>query len=129
MKVPGKKTELEARLKELKDIQSKGSISLQEEKLLIKQISDLERSLPFAGPLEELDEQSKEVREQLKTAKGKSNLKFEALKQLREECKDVQEKIDKMREVLFRNRCSGVLTFYFRNTKRERKKLPPPLIR
>ena len=104
MKVPGKKTELEARLKELKDVQSKGSISLQEEKLLIKQISDLERSLPFAGPLEELDEQSKEVREQLKVAKTKSNLKFEALKQLREECKDVQEKIDKMREVLIRNR-------------------------
>lgn len=98
MKVPGKKTELEARLKELKNTQSKGDISLAEEKLLIKQISDLERSLPFAGPLEELDEQSKEVREQLKTAKSKSNVKFESLKLLREECKDVQEKIDKLRE-------------------------------
>ena len=98
MKVPGKKTELEAKLKELKNTQSKGDISLAEEKLLIKQIADLERSLPYAGPLEELDEQSKEVREQLKAAKAKSNLKFEALRLLREECKDVQEKIDKLRE-------------------------------
>ncbi len=98
MKIPGKKTDLEERLRELKNTQSKGDISLQEEKQLIKQIADLERSLPFAGPLEELDEQSKEVREQLKSAKARSNVKFESLRLLREECKDIQEKIDKLRE-------------------------------
>lgn len=98
MKVAGKKSELEARLKELKDQQSKGSITLQEEKKLIREISDLERSLPLAGPLEELDEQSKEVKELLRASKAKANLKFSAVKLLRDECKDIQDKIDKTRE-------------------------------
>jgi hypothetical protein len=98
MKIPGKKTDLEAQLKELKGLQSKGSITMQEEKRLIKEISDLERSLPFAGPLEELEEQSKSVKEQYKILRSKAAQKFETVKLLREECKDIQDKIDKQRE-------------------------------
>jgi predicted phage tail protein len=52
----------------------------------------------FHSPLEELEEQSKEVKDLLKTSKAKTSVKFEALKLLREECKDIQDKIDKIRE-------------------------------
>ena len=83
----------------MKNLQSKGSISLQEEKRVIKEISDIEKSLPFAGPLEELEEQSKDVKELLKTAKQKVGQKSEVSKRLRDECRVIQEKIDKMREV------------------------------
>jgi len=85
MKVPGNKKDLNARLTELKGIQSKGSISMQEEKAIIREIADLEKSLPFSGPLEELEEQSKEVRELLKTAKVKVGQRSEVSKRLKEE--------------------------------------------
>ena len=83
----------------MKGLQSRGNISLQEEKRIIKDISDIEKSLPFAGPLEELEEQSKDVKELLKAAKQKVGGKSEISKRLRDECKVIQEKIDKMREV------------------------------
>jgi uncharacterized coiled-coil DUF342 family protein len=98
MKIPGTKKVLMAQLEELRNLQSKGSISLAEEKKVIKEISDLEKSLPFAGPLEELEEQSKDVKELLKAAKQKVGGKSEISKRLRDECKLIQEKIDKMRE-------------------------------
>lgn len=85
----------------MRNLQSKGNISLNEEKKIIKEIADLEKSLPFAGPLEELEEQSKEVKDLLKIAKGKVGQKSEISKRLRDECKVIQEKIDKMREVKF----------------------------
>lgn len=98
MKIPGTKKALLAQLEELKGLQSRGNISLQEEKRIIKDISDIEKSLPFAGPLEELEEQSKDVKELLKAAKQKVGGKSEISKRLRDECKVIQEKIDKMRE-------------------------------
>lgn len=90
--------------RELKNLQSKGSISLQEEKRVIKEISDIEKSLPYAGPLEELEEQSKDVKEMLKAAKQKVGQKSEVSKRLRDECRVIQEKIDKIREVNKRKR-------------------------
>lgn len=55
----------------------------------------------MSRPLEELEEQSKDVKELLREVKQKANQKFEVLRLLKEECKDIQDKLDKMREVSF----------------------------
>jgi hypothetical protein len=41
------------------------------------------------------------VKELLREVKQKANQKFEVLRLLKEECKDIQDKLDKMREVSF----------------------------
>ncbi len=48
MRRAGRKADLEAELRVLKAKQSAGHISLQEEKAIIKEIYDLEKSIPFA---------------------------------------------------------------------------------
>jgi DNA repair exonuclease SbcCD ATPase subunit len=98
MKIAGRKTDLEAQLKALKLKQSSGTISLQEEKQVIKDIHDIERSLPFAGPLEELDDQFKEIKDSLKKLKSDVSAKYEIYARLKEECRDIQVKIDEMNE-------------------------------
>lgn len=95
MRRNGKKTELEAELKALKLKQSSGQISLAEEKSIIREIGEIEKSLPFAGPLEELEEQFGDVKASLKKVKKEASEKFEIYARLKEECRDIQDKIDK----------------------------------
>lgn len=51
MKKLGSKKELEEKLAELEDIQASESISLNEEKEIMKEISDIKKSIPFAAYL------------------------------------------------------------------------------
>lgn len=51
MKKLASKKELEARLEELEEIQASESITLQEEKEIMKEIGDIKKSLPFAAYL------------------------------------------------------------------------------
>jgi len=96
MRRVGRKGELEAELKQLKLKQSSGLISMQEEKTIIKEIAEIERSLPFAEPLELLEEQFKDIKDELKAAKKTASAKYEVLSRLKEECKDIQEQLDKL---------------------------------
>jgi len=63
MKIIMPKDKMVKELQRLKDIQSKGSITIFEEKKIIREIGDLEMSLPYAEPLEALDIQFGSIKE------------------------------------------------------------------
>lgn len=98
MRRAGTKAELEEELRKLKLKQSSGNISLQEEKQLVKEIADIEKSLPYAIPLEELEKRFKGVKDDLKVAKAAATAKYEIYARLKDECRDIQTKIDEMNE-------------------------------
>lgn len=95
MKRSGKKSELEEDLRKLKLKLTSGRLTLQEEKQIIKEIEVLEISVPLAGPLEELDERFKDVKDNLKIAKRAASEKYDIYSKIREECREIQEKIQK----------------------------------
>jgi len=98
MKVLLSKDKMVAELKRLVDIQSKGSISMPEEKKIIRQIADLEASLPFAEPLEILDNQFGGVKEKKKVLSALIRKAGEVRDRYRNEEKDMRKILDARKE-------------------------------
>jgi len=57
------KDEIESRLGELKDTLNNGLVSVNEEKKIIKEIDDLEKSLPLTLPLAALEKEMDKLRD------------------------------------------------------------------
>jgi len=60
------KEEIDSRLSELRDTLNNGLVSVNEEKKIIKEIDDLEKSLPLTLPLAALEKEMDKIREQKK---------------------------------------------------------------
>jgi len=94
MKIIMPKDKMVKELQRLKDIQSKGSITIFEEKKIIREIGDLEMSLPYAEPLEALDIQFGSIKEKKKIL-GVSIKKLSAQRdRFRAEDKDLRKLLD-----------------------------------
>eukprot|EP00828_Plagiopyla_frontata_P018278 TRINITY_DN2348_c0_g2_i2.p1 TRINITY_DN2348_c0_g2~~TRINITY_DN2348_c0_g2_i2.p1 ORF type:complete len:592 (-),score=164.99 TRINITY_DN2348_c0_g2_i2:102-1877(-) len=87
MKVLMSKEEIENKIKELQDVLYNEQNSVQQEKQLIKEIEDLERSLPFANPLENLNKQFEDKKEQRKRVGNEMHQLWEVYSKAKEDWK------------------------------------------
>jgi len=79
------KDQMESELKKLKDLQSSGNITLQREKEVINQISQLEKSIPYATPLDALQKEFVVLKKNKDALGTEMNKKWTVLNALNEE--------------------------------------------
>jgi len=90
MKIILSKDKMVAELQGLKDKQSKGNITIFEEKKVVRQIADLEASLPYAEPLQVLDEQFGGIKEKKRNVSALIKKSQDIRDRYRAEEKDLQ---------------------------------------
>lgn len=91
--------EIKKELKALQDLQSKGTVAnLQEEKRIINEISALERSLPFAGPLSELNKKYDELKAERKKAVEALSVSIKEAERVKKELDDLNEDYTKIKQ-------------------------------
>lgn len=78
----------------------KGNITLNEEKVIIKEIADLSRSLQFVGPLEVITRKMEEARTEKKKIKEKLDVLYTQNKKINEEIDELKADLDKMHNVI-----------------------------
>jgi uncharacterized coiled-coil DUF342 family protein len=96
MKNLEKAEDIITQLKYLKNRQQNDQLTPNEEKIICKQIADLEKSLPYAEPLEKLDREAELVRQ----AKGKigktMNELYKKLQEIEEEIQEYKNDLEGM---------------------------------
>jgi len=98
MKIILSKDKMVAELQGLKDKQSKGNITIFEEKKVVRQIADLEASLPYAEPLQVLDEQFGGIKEKKRNVSALIKKSQDIRDRYRAEEKDLQGLLQKKKD-------------------------------
>lgn len=94
MKKHLKADELESLLADMKYEQANGHMSLYDEKQLIKQIQDLEDSLPYARPLEDLEKQRAPLKKEKDELGKKKKAKWEQIQALNKDIDELSGEFD-----------------------------------
>jgi len=104
MKKYFKKEDIVRELEALKHQQSHAQLTIPEEKKIIKEITELERALPYAEPLEKLENDFQDVKDKRKDLKKQINDKRGILKLTGEEITDIRTQLDSFRDDIAKNR-------------------------
>ena len=92
-----KKDELEGILGDLQFKQANLKMSLSEEKQIIKEISDLKDSLPFAAPLEDLEKQRVPLKKEKDVLAGKMKVLWEQIQVISKEIEEMSTDYDQIK--------------------------------
>jgi len=98
MKIIMSADKMQAELQALKDKQSKGNITMFEEKKVVRQIAELEASLPYAEPLQLLEEQYAGVKTKKKGLSDLITKAKDTRERFRAEEKDLRAMLNKKKE-------------------------------
>eukprot|EP01017_Pseudomicrothorax_dubius_P004919 TRINITY_DN1111_c0_g3_i1.p1 TRINITY_DN1111_c0_g3~~TRINITY_DN1111_c0_g3_i1.p1 ORF type:complete len:550 (+),score=282.20 TRINITY_DN1111_c0_g3_i1:39-1688(+) len=90
------KADLQKEINRLRDILSNESITLQEEKKLVREIEDLERAIPFADPYEGQSKRITEVKKRKDEVGKKKSELWQQLQVVNKEIDDAKAELDKI---------------------------------